>query len=355
MAGTMLDEALTEGLKQAKKSPRNFALIVKGANPVKLFVRKKKFRDGELAKAKTEAKGNDYIVGVLVVSGADFAFQVLAEPTVKPLKLKELITEPTEMTAKPRWEVLPTLPDIGGDEEDEQAESEAAEVPPAPPPPPGSPPLAPPPPAIDANQLVAAMNKLSPQIQAAAAANPDRKKELVTPVTAFQQHIKNNQLDQAKAVLGQLVTLLKSLGPAPAPGSETRANPLVAFAKIRLDWEARKKAVQAKIAELHAKIVAESDDPEDAAAAKNLHKVLARFNEGLGDTIDEMRNATEQAVQRRLTAKAVEIANRYLQFLHSDPLVAHVEENPYEVTVAVRESLTPPLDSLKQGVAQLSK
>lgn len=59
-ADSKLDENLVEGLKQAKKAPRNFALIVKGAAPVKLLVRKKKIKDAELLKAKTEAKGTDF-------------------------------------------------------------------------------------------------------------------------------------------------------------------------------------------------------------------------------------------------------------------------------------------------------
>ena len=122
-----LDEELIEGLKGAKKSPRNFALIAKGVSPVKLLVQKKKFRDGELMKAKTEAKGNDVITGVLVASGSDFAFQVLgAEPSVKTTKLKELIAEQTEMTAKPRWEVVTTLTEVK--EEDEQREQESQDA-----------------------------------------------------------------------------------------------------------------------------------------------------------------------------------------------------------------------------------
>lgn len=107
MAEATLDKELVEGLNAAKKTPRNYALVVKGANPVKLLVQKKKFQDGELAKAKAAAKGNDVITGVLVASGTDFAFQVLGEePTIKPTKIKELIAEQAEMSVKPRWEIV---------------------------------------------------------------------------------------------------------------------------------------------------------------------------------------------------------------------------------------------------------
>jgi len=114
MANAKLDDELLEGLKQAKKSPRYFAVIAKGAVPLRLLVQKKKLRDGELTKAKTEAKGTDIITGVVVGNGADLAFQVLGEePSVKPTKLKELIATQTELTTKPRWEVVTALPELG--------------------------------------------------------------------------------------------------------------------------------------------------------------------------------------------------------------------------------------------------
>jgi hypothetical protein len=129
MANVALDDDLIEGLKQAKKSPRYFALIAKGVSPLKLLVQKKKFRDGELMKAKTEAKGNEIITGVLTASGTDFAFQVVGEeePSLKPVKLKELIAEQAEMPSKPRWELVKALPELG-DAEDEQGEQDSQEV-----------------------------------------------------------------------------------------------------------------------------------------------------------------------------------------------------------------------------------
>jgi len=362
MAGTMLDQELTEGLKQAKKAPRNFALIAKGANPVKLMVRKKKFRDGELAKAKAEAKGNDVITGVLVASGADFAFQVLAEPTVKPIKLKELIVEQTEMTAKPRWEVLPTLPDIGS-EEDEQAEMEADEMPPGSPPPPTTgaeqeqaeregedlPPTAPP--AIDAKQLIAAMNKLSPQIQAAAAANPDRKKELVTPVAAFQQHIKAGELDQAKAVLAQLAALLKSL--APPPGGASKVS-LVKLGKARLEWIGVRDAALADIRKLQKSIEAEFRD--DAEQAQELKAALARLNESireleakLHEELDQVLNA-EEAARPSLVGVARKTLTRLTSYLDTDPIMAELDDNEVVPGMKVVAPMRAKLDEISAAL-----
>src|SRR5262245_50289239 len=120
MAEVALDEELIESLKDAKKSPRNFALIAKGSNPVKLLVQKKKFQDGALAKARTEAKGNDIIIGVLVVSGSNLTFQVLwEEPSIKETKIKDLIAEQADMTVKVQWEVVTALTEVREDEKEQ--------------------------------------------------------------------------------------------------------------------------------------------------------------------------------------------------------------------------------------------
>lgn len=131
MAQVTVDDELVEGLKQAKKSPRNFALIAKGAAPLKLLVQKKRFRDGDLMKAKTEAKGNLVITGVLLASGADFAFQVVGEePAIKPIKLKELIAEQAGMPVKPRFEVVTELPEVSeADDESEKGDAAPGEQP----------------------------------------------------------------------------------------------------------------------------------------------------------------------------------------------------------------------------------
>ena len=54
-------------------------------------MQKKKITDGAMNKAKSEAKGNAVINGVVVGSGTDLAFEVLdAEPSIKPVKLSRI-------------------------------------------------------------------------------------------------------------------------------------------------------------------------------------------------------------------------------------------------------------------------
>src|SRR5262245_42911957 len=110
MKKTVADEELLKGLMQARlNKPRYFAVIYKGAAPGKLIVQKKPIQDGQINKAKVEVPGSDVIQGVCLGDGAELAFQVLAEPSLKPLKLRELIEDQTELKTKPYWQVVQQL------------------------------------------------------------------------------------------------------------------------------------------------------------------------------------------------------------------------------------------------------
>ena len=78
----------------------------------------------------------------------------------------------------------------------------------------------------------------------------------------------------------------------------------VAFEKVHLEWDSRKKTIEGRLASLHQAITGEFDDSEASTAASNLAGVLARFNDGLGDTIDQLRNAETPDDRARLAAKA---------------------------------------------------
>jgi hypothetical protein len=127
----------------------------------------------------------------------------------------------------------------------------------------------------------------------------------------------------------------------------------VSFEKLHIGWDLAKEAVEARLGELHSEILTEFNDPEANAAVRNLDKVLTRFNEGLGDVIDSLRGA-EPGARPPLAARAIGIADGYLAFLNESPLIAHVEANPYEINIAVRETLAPPLEAVRAELTKLS-
>ena len=210
--------------------------------------------------------------------------------------------------------------------------------------------------APDMGRLLDAMGRLAPGIQAVTAARPNLKADLLRLVTGFHERVKAGEAEPAREALMEAAALVKriqgelaELG-ASAGGGTSK----VAFEQIHLTWDARKKAVEDRLGQLHQAIVDESDESQAITAAGNLRKVLARFNEGLGDTLDALRNATGADERTRLAAKATGIADRYLGYLAKDPLVAHVEDNPFEIVVDARGALSAPLSDLKARLAALS-
>lgn len=338
MPDSKLDEDLVEGLKQAKKAPRNFALIVKGAAPVKLLVRKKKIKDAELLKAKTEAKGTDYIAGVVEGSGSEFAFKIVAEkePAVLPAKIKDLIGEQADMTTKARWELVKELPKLP-DEESEGAEQESQQnatsqndsIPNPPPPPP--PPPSPTQPTINANQLLATMNKLSPQVQAAVKNFPDRRNDLVQTVATFQSQIQGQQLEDAKASLTKLVDLLKSLSAPSSQQPQDAKFSLVKLGKARIEWTSVRDKAVADLKRLKAAIDSEfSGDAEQASALagafKRLDAVVQQLEVKLPENLDAILNA-EEAARAGLVITARQMLDSLNRLCKEDDVVAELDDN----------------------------
>jgi hypothetical protein len=206
-----------------------------------------------------------------------------------------------------------------------------------------------------AAKLVASVTKLGPQIKAAATARPELREGLQQLVAEFKAKIQAGDLAAAKEALYELATMVKSVEQREEDTAQTEEGEFskVAFEKIHLDWDSRKQEVLVSLEALHAAIVEQDQDAEAQTAASNLEKILARFNEGLGDKLDALRNADTPEKQKKLAGEASAIADHYLAYLDSDPLVLHVESNPYEIDVDVVGILAPPLEDLKEQIAPL--
>jgi hypothetical protein len=133
-----------------------------------------------------------------------------------------------------------------------------------------------------------------------------------------------------------------------------RGYSLVEFAKARLAWQDAKGRVANLLAALREEIEAdegEDDGPVFAAATKKLDAVLARFNEGLGDTLDDLANAGEPGAIGSLKARAGKIVGDYLSYVDTSPLIAHLERNPY-MPLGIAEALRKPLADVQARLAQ---
>lgn len=148
---------------------------------------------------------------------------------------------------------------------------------------------------------------------------------------------------------------------APGPTTDRTPEPSgpsgkskVRFETLHLAWDSAKQEVREALARLHQAIVGQFTDPTAQTAATKLDAVLARFNEGLGDRLDELRNAETVEARAEHASRAAATAERYLDSIANDPLVTHVEANPFQIRVAVRETLVPPLRNLLQELERFT-
>lgn len=149
--------------------------------------------------------------------------------------------------------------------------------------------------------------------------------------------------DAAMKALDMVEQLLDA---AAAEAPPRAAGSAVKLARAKLAWNDAKKAAAAQLAQLRAAVLQEF--PEEVQAVDRLDEILGRFNEGLGDRLDAIYNAQESA-RAPLREQAATIAENYLAFLQTSPLVDHVEDHPFdEVTVTVRDTLAAPLREVRQ-------
>ncbi len=99
-------EDLKTALVQAKKKPRHFAIIAKGAEVLALFAQKKPLRQGTLRQARRDKGGKQIIQGSCQGDGGTkLLFKVEGPaPKIKKSKLREFISKETGLMLKPRFE-----------------------------------------------------------------------------------------------------------------------------------------------------------------------------------------------------------------------------------------------------------
>jgi hypothetical protein len=107
----VIDTELAKKLRKALKQPRNFALIARGVEPLKLFVQKKPLKMSELKTAKSELGGKQIIQGICQGDGGkEIVFQVEErEPRIRATTFRKFIAEQCGLTLTPRFEVVKEL------------------------------------------------------------------------------------------------------------------------------------------------------------------------------------------------------------------------------------------------------
>jgi hypothetical protein len=201
--------------------------------------------------------------------------------------------------------------------------------------------------APTAGQLRAAMERLTPALRQAMAASPNGRETLMSLTKQFVTLLNNNKIADAARILQQLT---ESLGQA---SSGAAPNGAVAFGKLRLEWDTTKKSVAGDIARLKSNAAQAFDGDSLLDALDTLDEVIARFNEGLGDRLDDIDNAADSGARKQAAQAATSIADSYLTYVDSDPLIGLIEINPL-APITVAAPLETTLTKIRDALATLT-
>lgn len=220
-----------------------------------------------------------------------------------------------------------------------------AAVPPAPPPPAVGP--SPAETAAQAAALAKLLTELATTIPAAAGDDDARKAKLMKLATDANVNIKTGNLKTAAGFLAQLKAALAEL-------SAAKANPVVALAKAKLAWNGVRQQVSADVETLRAALAAtyEGQSFSNEVITKFQEKVgpiMTRFDDRLGDALEEMAGETDPDQRATLVAAAKAVAKDYLSFAMSDPLIGDLDNNPF-VSLTIRSKTTAALAAVAKSI-----
>ena len=176
--------------------------------------------------------------------------------------------------------------------------TKSAPTPPPPPPPPSSSP-----PQSGTAPIQAALAKMLPLVKNAAAANPDRKTELLEPLKRCQDHIKNNQAAEAKTALFDLNRVLKDLNgsvpPPPPPPPPTGKAPTTEAETEGKEEEREEAETKEGESSPEVKEVSEQEEEEQQEEEKSGSDTTAELKKETGEQEKEEQQKEEQQEEEK--------------------------------------------------------
>jgi len=203
---------------------------------------------------------------------------------------------------------------------------------------------------------VARWSALVKEMQAAIAAHPEKKADLVRASAGIPDMIKAGKLELA-AKLMDTVERAVSQGSAPGARPSERAGSgqpagtpypgIVKYRQALLQFAQAKSEVKAQIGTLKSAIL--KVGPQKADFADGLAAELEKLNEEVADAVDEAMKASENQASPATDAVKLKI-REYLAELASNPLVQEVEANPLGVKVTIGKTLGGALARIKEAM-----
>jgi hypothetical protein len=132
---------------------------------------------------------------------------------------------------------------------------------------------------------------------------------------------------------------------APKAASPAAAAKLAAIGAAPKVWHQTRGVMSKSIENLRAAIKKEyaSEAPElnaeiDKGIAQ-MDRIMARLDHQLAEQIDKAHKAKDEAARKAELAKAQNILKEHIKYVQSEPLIAHIDSNPFGVQTNLKKTL----------------
>jgi hypothetical protein len=210
-----------------------------------------------------------------------------------------------------------------------------------------------------AAELTARWNALVKTMQAAVAAHPEKRADIVRASAGIPDMLRAGKFDLAKKLMDTVDATLAApasgggAGAQTAGAEQTAGQPdapykgIVAYRKSLVEFARAKTAVTAQVDALRKAIPTHLRGEQGLADA--IAHELNELNTEIGDAIDAAMKASENVASPLTDAIKMKL-QKYLAEVQSNPLVKHVDANPFGVNVAVEKTLVAALSNVRAAM-----
>jgi hypothetical protein len=144
--------------------------------------------------------------------------------------------------------------------------------------------------------------------------------------------------------------------PKVVPGVDVERQPSPALASAPEEWDgtrellqrninALKRAVQAQVADQGDELIDEID-----GHLQKLDRILGKLDRRLADSLATAGAARDPADRKQSLQESKAILTEYIRYVGSEPLIAHLDSNPFGVKTDLRATLSKSLTKLAQAI-----
>jgi hypothetical protein len=189
-----------------------------------------------------------------------------------------------------------------------------------------------------AAQVLARLSELTPAIQQAIAAAPDKKAPLLKLVAKVKDDAKAGKVDAASAALRALEQFLPARTAGARPGEGASVAKIL---EARDRWQTAKASTDSGLNRLQTALRARSNPRLHRIAEFGFHGVTAGLQVGVAAALIDCERSSW--TDPKINAKAAQAIVGVTRFLESNPMVALCDDNPFGVNVGLRTTLLPTL------------